>query len=290
MVVLLCPKLLTMEANLIELTKFLHQFLAFIKIAHEFIIILFTYLTLSFLSFILKFNFNLWLFVFLHVFVFFLTFYALIVLFLRFLFRCLLSLKFILTHEVFFDGVWTFRTRGNICRYRDFHFHCRNYNNLAKFLTLLFKVLRFIIFSFFKVNLFHFRILIKMKVFYHILTFLHLLIDQFSLNVPFNAHFACILTINLVLNESHFQTFLNYCFNARNVLAFFLCLNSLKHLRFIHLGIRLNSILLSWPQNCQNFYASSLDLFHKVKLLYSKHHILILSLWGLIQAKWYQYH
>ncbi len=137
MVVSLCPKLLIMEANLIKLIKFLHQFLAFIKIAHEFIIILFTYLTLSFLSSILKFNFNLWLFVFLHVFLFFLTFSALIVLFLRFLFQCLLSLKLILAHEVFFDEVWTFHIRGNIYRYHDFHSHYHNYNNLVKFLALL---------------------------------------------------------------------------------------------------------------------------------------------------------
>lgn len=124
-----------------------------------------------------------------------------------------------------------------------------------------------------------------MTAFYHILTSLHLLIDQSSLNVLFNAHFTYILAINLVLNEYHFQTFLSYCFSAQNERVFFLCLNSLKHPRFIHLGIRLDLILLSWFQNYQNFYALSLDLFHKVKHLYSKHHILILSLLGLIQAK-----
>ena len=103
--VLPCPKLLIREANLIELTKFLHQFLAFIKIAHEFIIILFTYLLLLFLPFVLEFNLKFLLFIFLHVFVFFLAFYALIVRILTFLFRCLLDLRFTLVREVFYDGV-----------------------------------------------------------------------------------------------------------------------------------------------------------------------------------------
>jgi hypothetical protein len=237
-----CPKLLTKASNLIELTKFLHQFLAFIKIAHEFIIILFTYLLLLFLPFFLVFNLNFWLFVFLHVFLFFLTFYALIVQFLTFLFRCLPDLRFILVHEVFYDGVWTFHIHGNISPHRDFHFHCRNYNNLAEFLPLLFKVLRFVCFVFLKADLFHFEIVIMMKVFYHILTFLHLLIDLFSLYVLFIARFTYISTINLVLNVYRFQIFLNYCFSARNELVSLRCPNSLRHLHFVHLGIKLNLI------------------------------------------------
>ena len=241
--VLPCPKLLIREANLIELTKFLHQFLAFIKIAHEFIIILFTYLLLLFLPFVLEFNLKFLLFIFLHDFVFFLAFYALIVRILTFLFRCLLDLRFTLVREVFYDGVWTFHILGNIFRYRDFHFHCRNYNNLAKFLPLLFKVLQFACFVFLKADLFHFGILIMMKVFYHILTFLRLPIDLFFLCVLFIVRFTYISIINLVLSVCHFQTSLNYCFSARNGLTSLRCLNSLKHLHFVHLGIKLNSIL-----------------------------------------------
>ena len=105
MVELLYPKLLTREASLIGLARFLRRPLAFIKIAHEFIIIPFADRPLLFLLFVLEFSLCFFLFVFLRVFLFFLTFYALIARFLIALFRCLLGPRFILVRVVFYDGV-----------------------------------------------------------------------------------------------------------------------------------------------------------------------------------------